>query len=97
MSERAVCIYEVGPRDGLQNEPDIVSTADKRSLIERLGRAGLRRIEVTSFVSPEWIPQLADADVLASALPIASSVRYSAPRVTCRSAFAFRSSLTRFA
>lgn len=57
----AVRIVEVGARDGLQNEKTIVATADKIALIERLAQAGLRTIEATSFVSPKWIPQLADA------------------------------------
>jgi hydroxymethylglutaryl-CoA lyase len=78
LSDAAVCIYEVGPRDGLQNEPDIVPTDAKRELVARLADAGLRRIEVTSFVSPKWIPQLADGDVLAATLPERSDVRYSA-------------------
>ena len=55
-----VRIVEVGPRDGLQNEKKIVPTAIKLELIERLGAAGLRDIEVTSFVSPRWVPQMAD-------------------------------------
>jgi hydroxymethylglutaryl-CoA lyase len=59
----------VGPRDGLQNEPDAVPTPEKVELIRRLARAGLRRIEVGSFVSPKWIPQLADAEAVAAALP----------------------------
>ncbi|MEO7251768.1 MAG: hydroxymethylglutaryl-CoA lyase [Arenimonas sp.] len=57
----AVRIVEVGARDGLQNEKNIIPTADKIALIDRLGQAGLRAIEATSFVSPKWIPQLADA------------------------------------
>ncbi len=61
-----VRIVEVGPRDGLQNEKQPVSTADKVALIDRLSATGLRSIEATSFVSPRWVPQLADAaDVLA--------------------------------
>ena len=56
-----VTIVEVGPRDGLQNEPAMVATADKIELIDRLSATGLRSIEATSFVSPKWIPQLADA------------------------------------
>ncbi|MDV3468860.1 hydroxymethylglutaryl-CoA lyase [Stenotrophomonas sp. C3(2023)] len=61
-----VRIVEVGPRDGLQNEKQPVSTADKIALIDRLSATGLRSIEATSFVSPRWVPQLADAaDVLA--------------------------------
>lgn len=64
MSE--VTIYEVGPRDGLQNEARAIPTAQKIALVDMLSATGLRRIEVTSFVSPRWIPQLADgAEVLA--------------------------------
>ena len=64
-----VTIYEVGPRDGLQNEPESVATVDKVELLRRLAAAGLERVEATSFVSPKWIPQLADADALAEQLP----------------------------
>ncbi len=56
-----VRLVEVGPRDGLQNEKQSVATADKIELIDRLSATGLRTIEATSFVSPRWIPQLADA------------------------------------
>ncbi len=56
-----VRIVEVGPRDGLQNEKQQVATADKIALIDRLSATGLRTIEATSFVSPKWVPQLADA------------------------------------
>ena len=56
----SVRIVEVGPRDGLQNEKQNVPTAIKLELIERLAVAGLRDIEVTSFVSPKWVPQMAD-------------------------------------
>jgi hydroxymethylglutaryl-CoA lyase len=56
-----VRIREVGPRDGFQNEPEIVATDDKVRLIEALGRSGLRRIELTSFVRADVVPQLADA------------------------------------
>jgi hydroxymethylglutaryl-CoA lyase len=73
-----VIVYEVGPRDGLQNEPDAVSTEAKRELITRLVTSGLRRIEITSFVSPRWIPQLADAEELAGTLPVLPDVVYSA-------------------
>ncbi len=60
-------IREVGPRDGFQNEPEVIATADKVRLIELLGRTGLRRLEVTSFVRADVIPQLADgAEVLAA-------------------------------
>ena len=74
----APTVYEVGPRDGLQNEPETVPTAAKCSLIERLAAAGLRSIEVTSFVSPKWIPQLADAAELVAALPPLPGARTSA-------------------
>jgi hydroxymethylglutaryl-CoA lyase len=77
-SEPALIVYEVGPRDGLQNETEQVPTASKRELVTRLALAGLRRIEVTSFVSPKWIPQLADADELAATLPVFPDVTYSA-------------------
>jgi hydroxymethylglutaryl-CoA lyase len=78
VSSPAVCIYEVGPRDGLQNEPETVPTHAKLELVNRLAAAGLRRIEVTSFVSPKWIPQLADGEALAASLPELNDVRYSA-------------------
>ena len=71
-----VRIYEVGPRDGLQNEARPVPTADKRRFIELLVAAGIREIEATSFVSPRAIPQLADADDLLPQLPRGSGVRY---------------------
>ncbi len=61
---KRVDVYEVGPRDGLQNELRTLNTAEKVQLIDALVAAGLRRIEVTSFVSPRWIPQLADAEKL---------------------------------
>ncbi|MCR6686926.1 hydroxymethylglutaryl-CoA lyase [Pseudoxanthomonas sp.] len=56
-----VRIVEVGPRDGLQNEKAMVATADKIELVDRLSASGLRTVEATSFVSPKWVPQLADA------------------------------------
>lgn len=65
----SVSIYEVSPRDGLQNEAVTVPTTRKLRLIEALAHAGLRRIEATSFVSPKWVPQLADADEVAGLLP----------------------------
>ncbi len=65
-----VSVYEVSPRDGLQNERATVPLRGKLRLIEALAAAGLRRIEITSFVSPKWIPQLADAD---------ETARYAAP------------------
>ena len=63
-----VTVYEVGPRDGLQNEPGAVPSAVKVELIERLAAAGLAAIEATSFVRPEWVPQLADAEAVVAAL-----------------------------
>jgi hydroxymethylglutaryl-CoA lyase len=74
----APSVYEVGPRDGLQNEAGTVPTPAKLELIERLALSGLRRIEVTSFVSPRWIPQLADADDLVPLLPALPGVVYGA-------------------
>ncbi len=76
-----VRIREVGPRDGFQNEPEIIATADKIRLIELLGRCGLRRLELTSFVRADVIPQLADAEqVLAKAdLPPLVSVSVLVP------------------
>ena len=71
-----VRIYEVGPRDGLQNEAANVPTETKRRFIELLVAAGLRDIEATSFVSPAAIPQLADADDLLPGLSPAGGVRY---------------------
>jgi len=71
-----VTVYEVGPRDGLQNEAATVSTPDKLALIRALAGAGLSRIEATSFVSPRWIPQLADAAEVTAALPAVPGVSY---------------------
>lgn len=73
-----VDVYEVGPRDGLQNELRTLSTVDKARLIDALAQAGLRRIEVTSFVSPRWIPQLADADKLLRVIERRPGVVFSA-------------------
>jgi hydroxymethylglutaryl-CoA lyase len=63
-----VRIREVGPRDGFQNEPEIIATADKVRLIDQLARTGLRRLEVTSFVRADVIPQLADASEVLAAI-----------------------------
>ena len=71
-----VRIVEVGPRDGLQNEKTIIATVDKVELIDRLSRTGLRSIEATSFVSPKWIPQLADAAEVFSAIERKPGVSY---------------------
>jgi hydroxymethylglutaryl-CoA lyase len=69
-----VRIREVGPRDGFQNEPEVVPTADKVRLIELLAASGLRRIEVTSFVRPDVIPQLADASEVLEAVRLPAEV-----------------------
>ena len=70
-------IYDVTARDGLQNEKEIVSTADKRRLIQKIIEAGNKDIEITSFVKPSWIPQLADNATLVRILPPApEGVRY---------------------
>jgi hydroxymethylglutaryl-CoA lyase len=75
MSEQ-VTVYEVGPRDGLQNEPGFVPTADKVALIDLLSETGLTRIEATSFVSPKWVPQMADAAEVMAGIRRAPGVRY---------------------
>ncbi|MDQ0470532.1 hydroxymethylglutaryl-CoA lyase [Labrys wisconsinensis] len=62
--DRTVTLVEVGPRDGLQNEKAVIATQDKLALIERLADAGLTRIEATAFVSPKWVPQMADHDAV---------------------------------
>ncbi len=72
----AVTIWEVGARDGLQNEPGVITTGEKVEFIVRLAAAGLRIIEATSLVRPEWVPQLADADDVLARLPRADAVRY---------------------
>ena len=74
--DRRVRVYEVGPRDGLQNEAVPIATATKAHFIELLAAAGLREIEATSFVAARAIPQLADADELFTGLARAPGVRY---------------------
>lgn len=73
---RPIQIVEVGPRDGLQNEAAFVSTADKIELIDRLSATGLRTIEATSFVSPKWVPQLADAAEVFAGIRRAPGIAY---------------------
>ncbi|SFJ05106.1 hydroxymethylglutaryl-CoA lyase [Thermoflavimicrobium dichotomicum] len=73
-----VKVVEVGLRDGLQNEKSVLSTHQKLTLIHKLIAAGIKEIEVTSFVHPTWVPQLADADQLASQLPKNRDVNYRA-------------------
>jgi hydroxymethylglutaryl-CoA lyase len=70
----SVSIREVGPRDGFQNEPERIPTADKVALINQLARTGLKRIEVTSFVRPDVIPQLADAREVLTAIDVPAGV-----------------------
>jgi hydroxymethylglutaryl-CoA lyase len=72
-----VRIREVGPRDGFQNEPEVIPTAEKVRLIELLGCTGLRRIEVTSFVRPDVIPQLADAEEVLEGVSLPDEVALS--------------------
>lgn len=76
--EPAVRVVEVGPRDGLQNQPAIVPTEAKIAFIDLLSASGLRDIEVSSFVSPLWVPQLADAAQVFAGIRRAPGVRYSA-------------------
>jgi hydroxymethylglutaryl-CoA lyase len=71
-----VRIVEVGPRDGLQNEKAIIPSADKIELIDRLNRCGFQSIEATSFVSPKWIPQLADAAEVFSGIEKLPNIAY---------------------
>jgi hydroxymethylglutaryl-CoA lyase len=73
----AVRIREVGPRDGFQNEPEVIPTAEKLRLIGMLARSGLRRLEVTSFVRPDLIPQLADAEEVLGSIERVDGVSYS--------------------
>lgn len=71
---QSVEIVEVGPRDGLQNESGVVSTTEKVDLVKRMAAAGVRRIEVASFVNPVKVPQMADAEAVVAALPHADTV-----------------------
>src|SRR3954449_13373089 len=77
MGPRAVQIREVGPRDGFQNEPEVVPTADKVGLIDLLARTGLRRLEATSFVRPDVLPQLADAEEVLARIDVPEDVAVS--------------------
>ena len=72
-----VTLVDVGPRDGLQNEKETVSTADKAKLVSLLQDAGLKEIEVTSFVSPKWVPQMADNTAVMAAIERRPGVRHS--------------------
>ncbi len=72
-----VLLFEVGPRDGLQNESRLVATADKVALIDALSDSGLQAIEITSFVNPQWVPQLADAGEVARRIARRPGLTYS--------------------
>jgi hydroxymethylglutaryl-CoA lyase len=72
-----VTLVDVGPRDGLQNEAQLIDSAHKIELVHRLQAAGLREIEVTSFVSPKWVPQMADNAPVMAGIERQSGVRYS--------------------
>ena len=76
--ELKISVYEVGLRDGLQNESSFVPTVEKIALAEQLADAGLKRIELTSFVSPRWIPQLADHAIVASEVQRRKDTHFSA-------------------
>jgi len=76
LSSNHVEIVEVAPRDGLQSDPTLLSTADKLALINRTIDAGIRRIEVVSFVNPKRVPQMADADAVMAAVPRDRDVSY---------------------
>jgi isopropylmalate/homocitrate/citramalate synthase len=79
-----VTIVEVGPRDGLQNEAALIDTADKIAFVDALSAAGHRVIEVSAFVSPKWVPQMADAAEVFAGISRRSGTRYTAlvPNVT---------------
>lgn len=74
---KRVKIVEVGPRDGLQNEKTLIATSTKIEFIQRLSRTGLRFIEATSFVSPKWVPQMADHTDVLSGLDQSGDVSFS--------------------
>ncbi|MBT8103708.1 MAG: hydroxymethylglutaryl-CoA lyase [Gammaproteobacteria bacterium] len=76
MSQREIKIVEVGPRDGLQSEPEILPTTSKVTFIEKAIDAGVRRLEVASFVHPKRVPQMADAEALIEKLPRRDDVSY---------------------
>jgi hydroxymethylglutaryl-CoA lyase len=76
MTARTVSINEVGPRDGLQSEPEILSTSSKLEFIRRAVDAGIKRLEVASFVHPKKVPQMADAEALLAELPLLEDVSY---------------------
>jgi hydroxymethylglutaryl-CoA lyase len=78
LRDRRVSIVEVGPRDGLQNEKVHLATADKVAFIDRLSAAGLPVIEIAAFVSPKWVPQMADAGEVCAGITRRAGTRYTA-------------------
>ncbi len=75
---RHVTLFEVGPRDGLQNEPKPISSLDKIKLIDALSHCGFQKLEVTSFASPKWVPQMADASEVLAGISRNPTVSYAA-------------------
>lgn len=84
MTKEKLELVEVSPRDGLQNEPDVVSTENKLALIERIVAAGFRRLEAGSFVNPNKVPQMADGDAVFAGLPERSDVTFIALALNLR-------------
>ncbi len=78
MSSRQITVYEVGPRDGLQNEPVLVPAAAKIAFVDALSRAGLPVVEISAFVSPKWVPQMADAGEVSDGITRRAGTRYAA-------------------
>src|SRR5690606_32120106 len=76
MSPKKIEIVEVGARDGLQNEPGVFATADKIRFVEKVVAAGIRRLEVASFVHPQRVPQMADAEAVLEGLSYPDGVSY---------------------
>jgi len=75
---RKVTVVEVGPRDGLQNESAVISTADKIAFVDRLSAANLPVVEVSAFVNPKWVPQMADAAAIFAGITRRTDIRYTA-------------------
>jgi hydroxymethylglutaryl-CoA lyase len=84
VSREKLELVEVSPRDGLQNEPDIVSTENKLALIDHITRAGFRRLEAGSFVNPKKVPQMADGDAVFAGVPKRDDVTYIALALNLR-------------
>ena len=73
-----VTIYEVGPRDGLQNEKKLIATEDKIKLVDAITACGFTKVEVTSFVSPKWVPQMSDASAVLEGIDRKKVIAYAA-------------------